>query len=84
MEKLENNVIRSCHDEMAHVGLDKVIENVKRVYWFPNMKTKIRHYLFSCLKCIEYLHCIPKSDRPFLLLHVDHLEPFEKTKTIIN
>lgn len=87
---MENNVIRSCHDDMAHVGFEKVIENIKRVYWFPNMKTKIRHYLFSCLKCIEYspmsgkregyLHGIPKGDRPFLSLHVDHLGPFEKTE----
>lgn len=89
-QSMENNVIRSCHDDMAHVGLDKVIENVKRVYWFPDIKTKVRDYLSSCLKCIEYspksgkregfLHSIPKGDRPFLTVHVDHLGPFERTE----
>lgn len=75
---------------MAHVGIDKVVENVKRIYWFPDMKTKIRKYLFNCLKCIEHspksakrkgcLHSIPKGDRPFLSLHVDNLGSLEKTK----
>ncbi|KAL4149769.1 hypothetical protein QTP88_003637 [Uroleucon formosanum] len=27
-----------------------------------------------------YLHSIPKGDRPFLTIHVDHLGPLEKTK----
>lgn len=84
------SVIRSCHDEMAHVGFNKVIERVKRIYRFPDMKTKIRNYLSSCLKCIEYflmsgkregyLHSVPKGDRLFLSLRIDHLGPFEKTK----
>jgi len=42
-ESMETNVIRSCHDVMAHVGLSKVIENISRVYWFPSMKVKVRH-----------------------------------------
>jgi len=28
-QSMENNVIRSCHDDMAHVGVEKVIENVR-------------------------------------------------------
>jgi len=82
---MENNVIRSCYDDMAHVGVEKVIENVKRIYWFLEMKLKIRNYVFNCLKCIEYspiagkcegyLHSIPKGDRPFLTIHIDHLGP---------
>lgn len=87
---MESNVIRSCHDDMAHIGLEKVVENIRRIYWFPDMKLKVRDYIFNCLKCIEYspitgkregyLHNIPKGDRPFLTVHVDHLGPLEKTK----
>lgn len=89
-QSMENNVIRSCHDDMAHVGVQKVIENVRRIYWFPDMKLKIHNYVFNCLKCIEYspiagkregyLHSIPKGDRPFLTIHIDHLGPLGKTK----
>ncbi|KAL4091735.1 hypothetical protein QTP88_026382 [Uroleucon formosanum] len=89
-QTMEDNVIRCCHDDLAHVGAEKVIENVRRIYWFPEMKLKVRNYVFNCLKCIEYspiagkrqgyLHSIPKGNRPFLTVHVDHLGPLEKTK----
>lgn len=88
-ETMENNVIRTCHDDMAHVGLQKVIENISRVYWFPDMKNKVRRYIDNCLKCIEFsrpsgrkegfLFSIPKGDKPFVILHIDHLGPLEKT-----
>lgn len=88
-KSMESNVIRTCHDDMAHVGLLKVIENISRVYWFPDMKTKVRDYVNNCLKCIEFtvpsgkkegfLNYIPKGDKPFLTIHVDHLGPLEKT-----
>jgi hypothetical protein len=88
-KSMENNMIRTCHDDMAHVGLIKVIENIFRVYyWFPDMKNKVRRYIDNCLKCIEFskpsgskegfLFSIPKGDKPFVTLHVDHLGPLEK------
>jgi len=88
-KSMESNVIRTCHDDRAHVGLLKVVENISRVYWFPDMKTKARNYINNCLKCIEFtvpsgkkegfLNNIPKGDKPFLTIHVDHLGPLEKT-----
>ncbi|CAH1713532.1 unnamed protein product [Aphis gossypii] len=88
-KSMESNIIRTCHDDMAHVGLLKVIENISRVYWFPDMKTKVRNYINNCLKCIEFtvpsgkkegfLNSIPKGDKPFLTIHIDHLGPLEKT-----
>lgn len=29
---MESNVIRTCHDDLAHVGIDKVINNITKVY----------------------------------------------------
>lgn len=53
------------------------------------MKIKVRHYIDNCLKCIEFsspsgkkeglLFNIPKGDKPFITVHVDHLGPLEKT-----
>lgn len=64
-----NNVIRIYHDDIAHVSIDKVTENIIKVYLFPNMKIRMREYIIcNCLKCIEfssigkkegYLHSIP-------------------------
>ena len=32
---MEANVIRSCNDDIGHVGVDKVVSNISKVYWFP-------------------------------------------------
>ena len=37
---MENNVIRTCHDDLGHVGLDKVINNVTKIYWFSEIAGK--------------------------------------------
>lgn len=88
-ECLENNIIRTCHDDIGHVGIGKVIENIMRVYWFPGLHTKVKRYIENCLKCIEfspnsgkvqgYLHQIPKECLPFQTIHIDHLGPLEKS-----
>jgi len=86
---MESNVIRTCHDDLGHVGIDKVIENIARVYWFPRMREKVRDHILNCLRCIKfspstgktegYLHSIPKESLPFDTVHVDHLGSLEKT-----
>nr|GFA35234.1 reverse transcriptase domain-containing protein [Tanacetum cinerariifolium] len=41
-----------------HPGLDKMYQDLKRLYWWPNMKAKIATYVSKCLTCakvkIEY------------------------------
>lgn len=89
-DQSESNVIRTCHDDIGHVGVDKVVGNITNVYWFPNMRTKVKEYIKNCLRCIEFLpssgkvegflHSIPKGKLPFVTIHVDHLGLLEKTK----
>jgi len=43
--ELIDNVIRTCHDNMGHVGADKVVELIQNSYWFPNMKEKVKLYI---------------------------------------
>lgn len=87
---MENNVIRTCHDDLGHVGTDKVFDNIIKIYWFPRMRDKIKEYILNCLRCIEfsptngrpegYLHNIPKESVPFATIHIDHLGPLEKNR----
>ncbi|KAK9711246.1 Integrase core domain [Popillia japonica] len=65
---MEFNLLRASHDDMSHVGCDKTIEVIRRSYWFPNMRDKVKNYISSCLKCITYN---PTTD---------HCGPIEKTK----
>lgn len=86
---MENKVIANCHDNLGHLGFDKTCEYLSRVYWFPNYRSKIKTYIQNCIKCITYssmlgkgqgqLHNIPKGDKPFNTIHVDHYGPLEKT-----
>ena len=86
---LEDNVIRTCHDDIGHVGIDKVVDNINRVYWFPKLREKVKKYIANCLKCVEfsptsgkregYLHSLPKGNIPFQTIHVDHYGPLEKS-----
>lgn len=86
--ELIDNVIRTCHDNMGHVGVEKVVELIQNSYWFPSIKEKVKLYISKCLKCLSFspnsdktegfLHSIPKGNLPFNTIHIDHLGPFEK------
>lgn len=85
---MENTVMSTYHDNVGHVGIDKTVELIRRTYWFPEMKRKVKDYINNCLKCIMYspnsgkvegeLHSIPKGTKPFNTIHIDHYGPLEK------
>lgn len=86
---METNIIRSYHDDVGHVGIDKTYKLIKRLYYFPKMKEKIKQHISICLKCIVYqakdgrkegsLHNIDKGTKPFDTLHFDHYGPLPTT-----
>ncbi|KAH0822782.1 hypothetical protein GEV33_000009 [Tenebrio molitor] len=88
---MEQNILTLCHDNLGHFGFDKSYEYLSRAYWFPDARQKVRVHIKNCLKCITYasvtgktegfLHNIPKGDKPFMTIHVDHYGPLEKTPT---
>lgn len=85
-----SNVIRAHHDDMAHCGLEKTIEGVKKNFWFPSMRKKIIDYLENCLTCLmsnKQGHAkegktslYPLSKVPLEILHVDHFGPLQETE----
>ncbi|GJW54194.1 putative reverse transcriptase domain-containing protein, partial [Tanacetum coccineum] len=36
-----------------HPGLDKMYQNLKKLYWWPNMKAEISTYISKCLTCAK-------------------------------
>ncbi|XP_076385702.1 uncharacterized protein LOC143264091 [Megachile rotundata] len=72
-ECMETNVIRSGHDELGHIGADKVFEYVGRVYWFPKMRDKIKNHIQNCLRCIEFSPIEGKSEEFLDSEGVDHI-----------
>ncbi|GJV45824.1 putative reverse transcriptase domain-containing protein [Tanacetum coccineum] len=37
----------------AHPGFDKMYQDMKKIYWWPNMKANIATYVSKCLTCLK-------------------------------
>lgn len=82
-------IVKLYHDDNGHPGLNKTLEAIQTKYWFTNMKDFITKYVKYCVSCLcvkkptgkrkGYLHPIPKIEKPFHTLHVDHVGPFCRT-----
>lgn len=89
-EVMEESVIYKFHDSLGHFGKDKVMQMIKRAFWFPKMAEKVLAHTKKCISCIMYnpkarktdgeLQNIDKGNRPFWMIHADHLGPLETTK----
>lgn len=60
-EFMEKNVLFKYHDELAHQGVTKVYETLRKSYWFPDMKNKINEHIRNCCKCIAFTPSSAKS-----------------------
>lgn len=81
-----NNVLRICHDNSGHIGIEKTIHEIKKLYWFSSMKKIVKKYINNCLSCIFYsptnkkegfLKIIDKGKEPFKTIHLDHYGPIK-------
>lgn len=83
--EMEDNVIRLIHEKIGHLGIEKSCSQLRKHYWFPNMKDKVERFIRNCIRCIMYsaparlsehtLHNIPKIPIPFDTIHLDHFGP---------
>lgn len=48
---LENSIISKSHENLGHLGANKVYCHLKTVVIFPQMQKKIREFVKSCLDC---------------------------------
>ena len=52
-EAMESLVLYRYHDEMGHVGIDKMMDLISGSYWFLHMKGKATKNFRNCLRCIS-------------------------------
>lgn len=80
-------VMRMFHDEMSHLGYDRMIAKLGEICWFPKMNQVVRKYVQHCLDCAHgkctsgkrsgLLYPIEKIPIPFDTIHLDHVGPME-------
>ena len=42
------NSVRLTHEKICHLGIDTTHEQIKKNYWFKNMKGKIEKFIKIC------------------------------------
>ncbi|GJS47431.1 putative reverse transcriptase domain-containing protein [Tanacetum coccineum] len=45
-----------------HPGSDKMYQDLKKLYWWPNMKAEIATYVSKCLTCAKSAHFLPMRE----------------------
>jgi len=86
-EEMEEKILYKYHNELGHLGRDKVMDAIVGTYWFSNMKEKVVRHIENCIRCVAYspktgkgeglLHSIPKGNVPFEIIHTDHYGPVD-------
>lgn len=75
------------HDDMSHLGFDRMIKKLGESCWFPKMNQIVKKYVRNCLDCAHgtkksgkragLMNPIPKISQPFETIHLDQMGPME-------
>jgi len=51
--KIKEEILKENHDlpNMGHPGQHRMLEVIKRIYWWPGLKEDIKKYIQGCFKC---------------------------------
>ena len=52
-KKIKEKILRENYDlvNMGHPGQQKIMELLKRNYWWPGLKEDIKKYVQECFRC---------------------------------
>ena len=70
-----------CHDQIGHLGQDRVLELLRDRFFWPGMQMDVASYINSCPRCTRRksqpdtvpLHNI-EATQPLELIHLDYLQ----------
>lgn len=92
-ENLTVTIIEKAHapNNVAHGGIAKTMERIKRFFYWPKMTSQIRNYVSDCKSCKESKpatsNLMPEigkeviTERPFQKLYIDFLGKFPMSKS---
>ena len=52
-KSLREEILKEYHDpvDIGHPGQHRMLELLKRTYWWPGLKEDVKKYMQGCLKC---------------------------------
>ena len=76
-----NKAMEGCHDQVGHLGLDRVLELLKDQFYWPQMYNDVASYLNSCPRCLRRKLQVDQApllnievNQPLELVHLDYLK----------
>ena len=76
-----NRAIEGCHDQVGHLGQDRVLELLRDRFYWPGMYIDVASYLNSCPRCLKRKFQAEQApllniqvNQPLELIHLDYLK----------
>ena len=73
--------IEGCHDQVGHLGRDRVLELLRDRFYWPGMHTDVASYINSCPRCFRRKSQPDQApllnmevNQPLELIHLDYLK----------
>jgi len=90
-KELRKEILEKHHDpaDIGHPGQHRMMELLKRTYWWPEMKEDVKKYIQGCFKCQQNkvqhqkkageLHLLEIPQEPWQEISIDIIGPLPKS-----
>ena len=90
-KKIKEEILKENHDlvDVGHPGQYRMLELLKRTYWWPGLKEDVKRYVQRCFKCqknkVQHqrkageLHPLKISQGPWQEISIDIIRPLPKS-----
>jgi len=92
--KIKKEILKENHNlaDVGHPGQHRMLELIKRTYWWPGLKEDVKKYVQGCFKCQQNkvqhqrkageLHPLEISKGPWQEISIDIIGPLPKSNGI--
>jgi len=90
-KKIKEEILKENHNsvDVGHPGQHRMLELIKRIYWWPGLKEDVKKYIQECFKCQQNkvqhqrkageLHLLKIPKGPWQEISIDIIEPLPKS-----
>ena len=90
-KKIKEEILKENHDlvDVEHLRQHRMLELIKRTYWWPGLKKNVKKYVQGCFKCQQNkvqhqkkageLHLLDIPQGPWQEISIDIIKPLPKS-----